>query len=100
MLNGTGQCSSYCTQPVTPSKGEKMNCYKCYSKTDLSIKARFKDGQPRILVCKTCRREEYFSRKPGVDKQIPSSNQDVWREYANGVNKKLALKYKDVYIIK
>jgi len=93
---------AFVQQPTIPpnSKGETMNCYKCYSTKELGIKNKFRDGRPRSWVCKACRREEYLSRKPEVEKQLPMSDQDAWISYARGVNHKIALKYKEVYIIR
>lgn len=40
-----------------------LNCTKCYSAKELSIKSRYRDGRVRQMICKSCRRAEYRLRK-------------------------------------
>lgn len=36
-----------------------MNCWKCGSNENLSIKARHRDGSVRIMMCRDCRKKEW-----------------------------------------
>lgn len=56
-----------------------MNCYRCDSDQELSIKARHRNGTIRIMICRTCRNslaKKYSqTRIPPEPKLTPS---DEW----------------------
>lgn len=39
-----------------------MNCFRCASARELSVRARNKSGHTRYM-CRTCRRAEYHAKK-------------------------------------
>lgn len=55
-----------------------MNCYKCQSKTELSIKKRSRQGVP-IMICKPCRRDNYHKSK--LNKPILSTEEPDMKIY-------------------
>lgn len=61
-----------------------MKCYKCYAEEDLSLKARFRDGRPRLFICRPCRRIQWKAQYYGIKEQptLQNNNQRIMDKYA------------------
>ena len=75
-----------------------MNCYKCDSLKDLSIKYKTKLGEPRY-ICKTCRNKDYHRKEKHkrVRKDIEELNRIRWAiqwdMLAQEINNRVMLKW-------
>lgn len=57
-----------------------MNCYKCGTEKDLSIKRTLKTGH-MLFICKPCRSAAHQEWRA---KRVPLAKEDLWQKAENG----------------
>lgn len=71
-----------------------LNCYKCGTAEDLSIKARNRSGEVRTMVCKSCRRNIARRQPSTITKYETTQRNRYLQDYAADIerNKRLAMR--------
>jgi hypothetical protein len=74
-----------------------MNCYKCSSEEELSVKRTLKSGNI-LFICRPCRRADYAiykERKHEPKKKVLPKTAKGWAQFAKEKNGSLMKKYAD-----
>lgn len=74
-----------------------MNCYKCESTENLSVRKANKYGI-KVYTCEPCRRNQPRLRKNHRD--LATFDMDAWRKLVKEKHHRIALKYRDEAFMK
>jgi hypothetical protein len=73
-----------------------LECFKCHSRQDLSIKKHDRHGTP-VLICKSCRREDYkrwvIAKKKVELIYIAPTNKEQWKKLSKENIMKVSSRY-------
>lgn len=71
-----------------------LRCYSCNTSEELGVKARYKTGAVRLMICKTCRREKQKKYIPGAyQRKIEYKNLEDWTKLAKENHERIINKW-------